>query len=644
MADAQTASRSGPLNIGDPFLKFEIRGLLGKGGHAWVYHGYDAFLDRHVAIKIIPNPGEPSRDLRQRAQYEARVLYKIVDPNVVRISEAGWTSDSAVYIVMELLHGSTLREAIHAFGQLSVIEVLPLGEKIASGVHAAHLVGAIHRDLKPENVFIVEDNGVKVLDFGIAKLFGFGAATTQRDVLHGTMMYMSPEHLQGLRVTERTDIYALGTVLYETLSGQLPCMIGIQDPSLNALTYAQINRMPPLLDELVPSVPRFVARTIQRMLAKNPDERFATMAEVAEAFRAHLARYLEESKRSAPTARQLWLAPQVSLPSNALHLSHATTEIHHLSDVAPTTAPPVSLPTPPGIDTAPVSKPPFSEPGGASSYALVTEPIRVIAAPSVTPPLFSSAKAAEQPIQPAPRSAPPPARPMAPHAEARAPLSRAASRPGPGAMQRAPSAHRPVGATEPDSPAFMHQVGTYPVQAAASARKAVSRRPASSPRPGARTLREIASVALLVGMPLGLGGGLLAYWPKATSITATPSTQRDEPIVVVATQVPAHAEPPPPVAEVLPKAVEALPVSPSPAATVAVPAATPLHPQSKPLATPPAPVATPAPTAHAVARAAAKPAAAAPTGGLWDMSDLDTPAKPKSGPSAPPKPRNVAVY
>jgi len=654
MADAPTTSLSGPLNIGDPFLRFEIRGLLGKGGHAWVYHGYDAFLDRHVAIKIIPNPGEPSRDLRERAQYEARVLYKIADPNVVRISEAGWTNDSAVYIVMELLHGRTLREAIQAYIQLSVIEVLTLAQKIASGTHAAHLAGAIHRDLKPENVFLVEDNGVKVLDFGIAKLFGFGAATTQRDVLHGTMMYMSPEHLQGLRVTERTDIYALGTMLYEALSGQVPCIIGIQEPSLNALIYAQINRMPPLVDELVPSVPHFMARTIQRMLAKDADERFATMAEVAEIFRAHEARYLEESRHSAPTSRQLWLAPQASVPSNAPFFSHTATDNYQFSNVAATTAPPVSLPTsPPGMAAAraPVSKLPISEPRArtANSHALATEPLRVVVAPSVRSPLVSSAQAVQS-IDPAPRLAPA----LTPHTEVRAPLSRAASRPGPGATQPAPSAHRDVAPSEPDSSAVIHQVGTYPVQTAASARKAVSRQKASSPRLGAIALQDIVSIALLAGMAIGLGVGLVAYWPKATVITPTTSSSREQPVVVVSSQVPTHAEPPAPVPEAASNVFAAAPGNPSPA-TAAVPAAavpaavseaTPIRPPSKPLAAAPAPapVAPPAPAVRAVARVAPKSAAAVPTGGLWDMSDLEAPAKPKSGPATPPKPRNVAVY
>ena len=340
MSALAVTARKGPLDIGEQFLKFEIRGLLGHGGHGWVYHGYDPFLDRHVAIKVIPSPADRGRDLGRRAQLEARVLCKLQHRNVVHVIDAGATAGGAVYLVMELLHGRTLRDAIREYRTLSVAEVLSLGAEIADGVQAAHEQSTIHRDLKPENVFLREGNAIKVLDFGIAKFLGAGVATTQRDLLHGTILYMSPEHLQGLRVTARSDIYALGTTLYEALAGIPPCLVGMEEPTLESVTFAQINRMPLTLDVLTGTVPRFVARTIQRMIAKAPADRFATMAEVAQVLRANLERFASEVPSGTAPARKLWLGTHSIAPtSGAIRLSDTTTDVHQL---APTTTAPLA--------------------------------------------------------------------------------------------------------------------------------------------------------------------------------------------------------------------------------------------------------------------------------------------------------------
>jgi hypothetical protein len=175
------------------------------------------------------------------------------------------------------------------------------------------------------------------LDFGIAKFLGAGVATTQRDLLHGTILYMSPEHLQGLRVTVRSDIYALGTTLYEALAGSPPCLIGMEEPTLESVTFAQLSRMPLTLDVLTGSVPRFVARTIQRMLAKAPADRFATMAEVAQVLRGNLQRLAREVPSSTAPPRKLWLGTNsISPTSGAIRLGDAMTDVREL---APITAP-----------------------------------------------------------------------------------------------------------------------------------------------------------------------------------------------------------------------------------------------------------------------------------------------------------------
>jgi serine/threonine protein kinase len=321
----------GPFAPGEQFQKFEIRRLIGRGGHAYVYHGYDGFLDRHIALKVIPDPIERGRDLQRRAQLEARVLCKLQHPNLVHVYDAGTIDDEIVYLVMELLEGRTLRDVFREYRSLSVAEILRIGAQIADGVQTAHESNAIHRDLKPENVFVQPGNAIKVLDFGIAKLLGASNQTTQKDLLHGTMLYMSPEHLQGFGVTPRSDIYALGTILYEAVAGGPPCLLGVAEPTIRELAWIQISRIPTPLDELVPGVPHYVARGIQRMLAKDPADRFASMAEVGALLRSYLARLEAESPGALTFGRELW---------------HPASEEGQSSDTVAQTKPPFTVPPP----------------------------------------------------------------------------------------------------------------------------------------------------------------------------------------------------------------------------------------------------------------------------------------------------------
>ncbi len=295
------------LNVGDTFLtKYEIRGLIGRGGQATVYHSYDTFIDRHVAIKIMADAFDSKREHSRRAQMEARVLCKLHHPNIVHVYDAGSTDNGAIYIIMELLEGRTLRDVLLEHRRLTVYESLCIGAPLADGVQRAQHQHVIHRDLKPENVFIVSGNTVKVLDFGIAKFLTLTGITTQRDTLQGTLWYISPEHIQGYGVTARSDIYALGSMLYEAISGTPPCLVGLHEVTTQSLAWSQISRVPPQLDEFAPDVPPHVGRLIQRMLVKDPSERPSSMAEVSEALRAACMRIQSESVAAPAALRQLW--------------------------------------------------------------------------------------------------------------------------------------------------------------------------------------------------------------------------------------------------------------------------------------------------------------------------------------------------
>ncbi len=346
----------GPLSPGDTFERYQIRGEIARGGSAFVYDAYQEFLDRHVAIKVIPSKKEQAREFRRRAKAEAVVLSRLRHPNVVPVYDAGVTDDgSLIYIVMEKLDGCTLREVLQTIGPLSVPEALVMGAQACDAVEAAHRHGAIHRDLKPENLFIECENHLRVLDFGVAKFLGAGFATTAKHRWHGTPLYMSPEHLQGRGVTARSDIYALGTLLWESLAGRNPCLNGIDTPTFQEIGWIQIASVPPLLTEVVPAVPGYVARVIQRAIAKAPDNRYASMHELGVALRAAERRFtLEQSERRiAPMLRDLVECARAHAPRDTLRMPLPGPEAP-----APAAAP-AAIPRPPSAvaDPAPHGTP-----------------------------------------------------------------------------------------------------------------------------------------------------------------------------------------------------------------------------------------------------------------------------------------------
>jgi len=288
----------GPLRIGARFLeKYEICEQIGRGGQAWVYHGRHIFTGREVAIKIVHSPRGMTHETLERGKAEARALGKLDHPNIVIMHDAGVTDDGLFYIVMELLRGRSLRAALAAHGHFSGEEVLELAIQAAEALEQAHQMGLIHRDLTPDNIYLTGGNRVKVVDFGIAKMLNEIGFTTHEDVVMGSILYMSPEQVQGLPLTTRSDICALGLVMFEALIGKHPSLLLFEqdlrerDQPLRRATPSdippiQIHRVPPLASELAPSIPTSLAQVIERAIAKDPDARFATMAEFVAAMRA----------------------------------------------------------------------------------------------------------------------------------------------------------------------------------------------------------------------------------------------------------------------------------------------------------------------------------------------------------------------
>ena len=275
--------------------RYRLDAFLGEGGMGRVYRAFDPSLGRAVAIKILPSELIHDADRLDRFIREARTASSLNHPNVVTIYEIGAEGDTH-FIAMELLEGETLRER----GKLELRRAIEIIAQVADGVAAAHSAGVIHRDLKPENVIITKSGFAKVLDFGLAKLResptledGATARRTDSGTVPGSAGYMSPEQATGRNADHRTDIFSIGCLLYEAVSGRR-AFTG--DSSIDTLHKIIHDDPPPLGD-----VPWELQRIVRKSLAKDPDERYQSAKDLAIDLRG-LRRDLESQPRGAPAS------------------------------------------------------------------------------------------------------------------------------------------------------------------------------------------------------------------------------------------------------------------------------------------------------------------------------------------------------
>jgi serine/threonine protein kinase len=329
---------SGPVKIGDLFQGYQIVKLLGQGGYASVYHARREFIDRDVAIKI--SNRAVTREVFKRFQAEARLTHRLDHPNIVKVEDAAVATSGHLYIVMELLRGQTFWDARKQYGKLTIPEALQLCAQAADGVEQAHRVGVIHRDLKPLNLFIVAGNRAKVLDFGIAKIPDDGErSSTQRNVVHGTLKYMSAEQLLGEPLTPRSDVYALGVILFELLAGRHPHIAEKAQLTEAELGFAIVSRDTASLAAIDPSIPNYMVDVVEKALSRDPAKRFASMAEFAEALRECSERYVRQFPPFGEL-RELWIsAPSVS----AVVRSVEPPSQEHIATAVVAVVPPQSL-------------------------------------------------------------------------------------------------------------------------------------------------------------------------------------------------------------------------------------------------------------------------------------------------------------
>src|SRR6266496_1486375 len=305
------------LSPGARLGPYEILSPLGAGGMGEVYRARDPRLSREVAIKVLPASFSADPDRRQRFEQEARSASALNHPNIITIHDIG-SSDSTLYIAMELVDGTSLRE-LTAGGPLPTKKLFDVGVQVAEGLAKAHAAGIVHRDLKPENVMVSKDGFVKILDFGLAKLFvapqeqvsGLPTAIhqeTQPGTVMGTVGYMSPEQASGKSVDFRSDQFSLGSILYEMATGKRAFQRDTGAETLTAIIkdepepVARVNRR-------APAPFRWI---VERCLAKDPDERYASTRDLArdlKSLRDHLSEASVSGEavpiRPAPKKRSL---------------------------------------------------------------------------------------------------------------------------------------------------------------------------------------------------------------------------------------------------------------------------------------------------------------------------------------------------
>ncbi len=280
-ADGATLRKAGPPP--DPLLGQTIKGRyrvlrkLGQGGMGSVYLAEQVSVARKVALKVLHGDFAADEDFVKRFRLEARLAASLNHRNVITIHEFDQADDGSLFIAMEYLEGQNLSDLIRQEGILPVGRAVRLGLQIAQGLEAAHRAGVIHRDIKPHNVMVVGGDEVKLMDFGIARLQdAAGGGLTRTGVVMGTPAYMAPEQIEGGAVTERTDIYSFGIVLYEMLTGSVPFVAATP----RAILTKHLQERPAPLRTVNPKIPVAVERVVMQTLEKDPAARPGSMGEV----------------------------------------------------------------------------------------------------------------------------------------------------------------------------------------------------------------------------------------------------------------------------------------------------------------------------------------------------------------------------
>src|SRR4030095_3319979 len=326
---------------------YEIRSLIGKGGMGEVYIAHDTRLRRSVAIKILPADFTENKMRLARFEREAYAARGLNHPNILTIHEIG-EQDGMHFIATEFIEGQSLRQHMSR-GEIELREALDIASQVAAALAAAHQAGIVHRDIKPENIMIRKDGFVKVLDFGLAKLADETAGAkveetdpeartrtqvvnTEPGVVMGTASYMSPEQARGLEVDARTDLWSLGAVLYEMVSGRLP----FEGATTTDVLSMILHREPPSLLLHSPDLPSELERIIEKTLTKQKDERY----QLAKDLGLDLKRLKQRLELDAELERSI--TPEEEYRRRSLASASGTRHSHHSAGTQVVQATPTS--------------------------------------------------------------------------------------------------------------------------------------------------------------------------------------------------------------------------------------------------------------------------------------------------------------
>ncbi|MGH7437419.1 MAG: serine/threonine-protein kinase, partial [Polyangiaceae bacterium] len=417
MDDPASVAPAGALVVGDVLAeRYRIDALLGQGGMGVVYRAEHLHLRKPLALKVLLPEWSSMPEVVARFEREAIAASNIQSPHVAAATDFGRLPNGSFFLVMEYVAGHTLRDALDA-GALDATRALRIARGIVTGLHAAHSLGIVHRDLKPENVMLIEREGdpdfVKLLDFGIAKVSGFGAGgeggasgpLTRVGAVIGTPDYMAPEQAMGEAIDARTDLYSVGIILFEMLAGKRP----FAGEGVTLLRQHVLAEVPDLPAAGPASADPRLAAMVRRLLAKKVEDRFASAAELLDALEA----CLQERKAIATAATVTLQDPLAALrlrlrgrgPAVAAAAAIALTLLLTLWALGRTDravakpAPSVTDPARDGVaQTAPPS--PRSPAPRTDDSAPVT-PLPPPPAPSAAPPAPASPPPAAQGDQPA---------------------------------------------------------------------------------------------------------------------------------------------------------------------------------------------------------------------------------------------------
>ena len=288
--------------------RYLLQRLIASGGMATIYAGMDTRLDRPVAVKIMHAHLANDEAFVSRFIKEAKATAALSHPNIVSIQDQGWNEGGppAVFLVMELVEGSTLRDFLNQQGSVSIEQMFQLMSPVLSALAAAHKIGIIHRDIKPENILISKDGRVKVADFGLARNMAIGQTmTVESSVVLGSVSYLSPEQVQRGVADARSDIYAVGIVLFEMLTGGKP----YEGETPIQIAYRHVNDRIPSLQSIKSDIPIAISELVYAATAPNPDHRPKDAEEL-------LSKFREIQAQIDPKKRQMSL--ELDLPPSMM--------------------------------------------------------------------------------------------------------------------------------------------------------------------------------------------------------------------------------------------------------------------------------------------------------------------------------------